>query len=171
MLAYSDLQAPAVRRRVALYSHDTQGLGHIRRNINIAAALVADDPSCDVLLLTGTPEATMLPLPPSTEVLTLPALYKDRLGQYSARVFDTPLDEILQLRAALIDTALSSFAPDLFIVDKVARGVGGELDVPLAGLRHLGRTRTVLGLRDVLDAPAVTRQDWERDGCRRARID
>lgn len=165
MLAYSDLEPPAVRRRVALYSHDTQGLGHIRRNINIAAALVADDPSCDVLLLTGTPEATMLPLPPSTEVLTLPALAKDRLGQYSARVFDTPLDEILQLRAALIDTALSSFAPDLFIVDKVARGVGGELDQPLARLRHIGRTRTVLGLRDVLDAPTVTRQDWKRDGC------
>ena len=28
------------RRRVALYSHDTQGLGHVRRNIEIAAALV-----------------------------------------------------------------------------------------------------------------------------------
>jgi len=164
MLPEQDLDLPPPRRRVALYSHDTQGLGHIRRNINIAAALVADDPSIDVLLLTGTPEATMLPLPPSTEVLTLPALHKDTSGRYSARVLAAPLDELLALRTSLIEAALMSFAPDLFIVDKVARGVGGELDQPLAALRRSGRTRTVLGLRDVLDAAPAARLDWQRDG-------
>lgn len=164
MLPDQNLALPSARRRVALYSHDTQGLGHIRRNINIASALVAGDPFVDVLLLTGTPEATMLPLPPSTEVLTLPALRKDLSGRYSARVLATPLKEILGLRAALIDTALTGFAPDLFIVDKVARGVGGELDEPLAGLRRTGRTRTVLGLRDVLDSAPATRLDWQRAG-------
>lgn len=61
------------RRRIALYSHDTQGLGHVRRNIAIGAALVAAEPRTDVLVLTGAPEATVLPLPPSTEVLTLAA--------------------------------------------------------------------------------------------------
>jgi len=164
MLPEKDLDLPPARRRVALYSHDTQGLGHIRRNINIAAAMVADDPSIDVLLLTGTPEATMLPLPPSTEVLTLPAVHKDSSGRYSARVLTAPLDEVLALRSALIEAALVAFAPDLFIVDKVARGVGGELDRPLAALRRTGRTRTVLGLRDVLDAAPATRLDWKRDG-------
>ncbi len=164
MLPDQDLDLPPPRRRVALYSHDTQGLGHIRRNINIAAALVDDDPSIDVLLLTGTPEATMLPLPGSTEVLTLPTLHKDNSGRYSARVLTAPLDELLALRSSLIEAALLCFAPDLFIVDKVARGVGGELDQPLAALRASGRTRTVLGLRDVLDAAPATRLDWQRDG-------
>ncbi len=159
-----DLDLRPVRRRVALYSHDTQGLGHIRRNINIAAALVDDDPSIDVLLLTGTPEATMLPLPASTEVLTLPTLHKDSSGRYSSRILTAPLDELLALRSTLINAALLCFAPDLFIVDKVARGVGGELDQPLAALRDTGRTRTVLGLRDVLDAAPATRLDWQRDG-------
>ncbi|MBA3369685.1 MAG: glycosyltransferase [Geodermatophilaceae bacterium] len=164
MLTDQDLDLPPARRRVALYSHDTQGLGHIRRNINIAAALVDDDPSVDVLLLTVTPEATMLPLPSSTEVLTLPTLHKDSSGRYSARVLTAPLDELLELRTTLIDAALLCFAPDLFIVDKVARGVGGELDQPLAALRATGRTRTVLGLRDVLDDGPATRLDWRREG-------
>ena len=55
-------------RRIALYSHDTQGLGHTRRNTTLAAALVAAHPDTDVLLLTGNPEAAMLPLPPRTDV-------------------------------------------------------------------------------------------------------
>lgn len=63
-------------RRVAFYSHDTQGLGHIRRNIALAAALVAAEPDTDVLLLTGNPEAATLPLPPNTDIATLPTIRK-----------------------------------------------------------------------------------------------
>lgn len=74
-------------RRLALYSHDTQGLGHVRRNSVVAAALVAKHPDTDVLLLTGAPEATALPLPPRTEVITVPSLHKNRAGDYSARKF------------------------------------------------------------------------------------
>jgi predicted glycosyltransferase len=149
------------RRRVAFYSHDAQGLGHTRRNIVIAAALVAARPETDVLLLTGSPEATALPLPPSTEVLTLPTLYKHADGHYSARVLSSPLVEILAMRSRLIETALTAFGPDLFVVDKVARGVQGSLDRALTALRGNGRTRAVLGLRDVLDEAEVARREWE----------
>ncbi|HWL96345.1 MAG TPA: glycosyltransferase [Nocardioidaceae bacterium] len=152
---------PTGRRRVALYSHDTQGLGHTRRNIVIAASLVAARPGTDVLLLTGAPEATVLPLPPSTEVLTLPTLHKHADGHYSPRVLSGPLADVLRMRSLLLDTALTSFDPDLFVVDKVARGVHGELDPALIELREHGRTRTVLGLRDVLDTPVVARREWQ----------
>ncbi|MDP9444908.1 MAG: glycosyltransferase [Actinomycetota bacterium] len=159
--AVTPLPAPARRqRRVALYSHDTQGLGHVRRNTLIAAALVEADPATDVLLLTGAPEAAMLPLPPSTELLTLPALHKDAAGHYAPRILSTPLEELLTLRARLIESALTSFDPDLVIVDKAARGVGGELDPALSALRRTGSARMVLGLRDVLDDPEVTRHEW-----------
>jgi predicted glycosyltransferase len=152
---------PNARRRVAFYSHDTQGLGHTRRNIVLAASLVAAAPGTDVLLLTGAPEATVLPLPPSTEVLTLPTLHKHDDGHYSPRVLAGPLSDVLRMRSLLLDTALVSFDPDLFVVDKVARGVHGELDLALTALREHGRTRTVLGLRDVLDSPVVARREWE----------
>lgn len=150
----------AGRHRVALYSHDTQGLGHTRRNILVASALVAARPETDVLILTGAPEATMLPMPPSTEVLTLPTLRKHLDGRYSPRVLSAPLGEVLQMRSHLVETALAAFEPDLFVVDKVARGVQGELDLALATLRRTGRTRTVLGLRDVLDTPTAASSEW-----------
>jgi predicted glycosyltransferase len=150
------------RRRVAFYSHDTLGLGHTRRNIKLAAAMVAEHPATDVLLLTGAPEATVLPLPPSTEVLTLPTLRKQLDGGYSPRVLSGPLDELLHMRSCLLETALATYDPDLLVVDKVARGVDGELDRALHTLRAMGRARIVLGLRDVLDEPQTARREWEQ---------
>jgi predicted glycosyltransferase len=158
------VRAVRTRRRVAFYSHDTQGLGHIRRNIELAAAVAGD---ADILLFSGAPEATVLPLPPATEVITLPTIGKDSDGGYSAKVLDLPLPEVIDLRGRLIASALTAFAPDLLVVDKVARGVGGELDRALDRIRRRkirgrldGRTRLVLGLRDVLDSPVVTRREW-----------
>lgn len=147
------------RRRVALYSHDTQGLGHVRRNISIASALVEGRPDTDILLLTGAPEATSLPLPGNTEVVTLPTLHKDTEGGYRPRVLGLTLEEVLHLRGQIVSSALAAFSPDLFVVDKVARGLGGELEPALRSLRD-ARTKVVLGLRDVLDSPGVTRREW-----------
>lgn len=65
------------------------------------------------------------------------------------------------MRAGVIEAALTTFAPDLLIVDKVARGVHGELDRALPRMRALHGTTTVLGLRDVLDGPATTIREWE----------
>jgi len=62
-------------RRIALYSHDAQGLGHMRRNLAIADAL-AEDGETSVLLVTGAREAGLVPLPRNTDLLTLPALSK-----------------------------------------------------------------------------------------------
>lgn len=152
---------------MVLYSHDTQGLGHIRRNIAIAAALVAADPGTNVLLLTGAPEATALPLPPRTEVLTLPTLHKDVAGAYTSRVLDTPLADVLAMRSSLVCAAVLSFRPELLIVDKVPRGVHGELDDVLCALlvprvrprlEQLVRARRLagLGLVGVLEPDRAT---------------
>lgn len=153
-------RTPLRAHRIALYSHDTVGLGHTRRNILIAAALVAAHPETDVLLLTGAPEAAMLPLPPSTDVVTLPTVRKDADGHYSPRRLSCPLDELLRMRSSMINSALTAFDPDLVVVDKVAHGLGGELDEALSTLRTSGSAQIVLGLRDVLDSPDVARREW-----------
>ncbi|HVM13584.1 MAG TPA: hypothetical protein VM287_04560, partial [Egibacteraceae bacterium] len=44
-------------RRVVLYSHDTLGLGHVRRNLAIAGAFVRGEPRPDILLISGVPAA------------------------------------------------------------------------------------------------------------------
>ncbi|PZR52651.1 glycosyl transferase family 28 [Xylanimonas oleitrophica] len=146
---------------MALYSHDTQGLGHIRRNLAIADALVAADAGTDVVVLTGNPEAATLPRPPRTDLVTLPTVRKDAGGGYDSRALGIGFDEVLRLRSAVLEATLTTFAPDLLVVDKVALGLGGELEPVLRRLRETGGTRVVLGLREVLDAPDVAVREWE----------
>jgi predicted glycosyltransferase len=50
------------------------------------------------------------------------------------------------------------------IVDKVPLGAFGELEPGLRRLRARGRARCVLGLREVLDAPATVQHEWRAGG-------
>ncbi|GAB3757363.1 glycosyltransferase family protein [Microlunatus parietis] len=146
--------------RVALYSHDTVGLGHTRRNLTIAAALSRRD--ADLLMITGNPEATRLPLPRRTDVITMPTIGKDAAGDYRSRVLSLSYPDMINVRRALLSSVLGEFRPDLLIVDKVPRGAGGELEPALRQVARDGG-RAVLGLREVLDDPASTAAQWRAD--------
>jgi predicted glycosyltransferase len=148
------------RRRVAFYSHDTQGLGHVRRTSLLARAVVDADPDTDVLLLSGAREATSLPLPERTEVVTLPRVGKHPDTGYGPRTWRGTLDDVVRVRSGVLDGALAAFRPDVLVVDKVPLGVGGELLPALRRLRAEGGTACVLGLRDVLDTPEVAVREW-----------
>jgi predicted glycosyltransferase len=143
--------------RIALYSHDSVGLGHVRRNLLLSGRLAAD--GHDVLLVSGSPEAGSMPRPPQTDLVTLPALSKDEHGTYRARHLSLGLPELQALRRDILTSTLSGFAPDVLVVDRHARGFLGELEPALDAL--VG-TRVVLGLRDVLDAPGRVRQEWHQ---------
>ena len=150
------------RRRIVLYSHDTMGLGHTRRNMLIAQTLANSPSQVDILMITGMWEASKFLLPPNVDCLTLPSLHKNPDGKYQAGSLNISLKEITRLRSTIIQTAVAGFEPDLLIVDKVPRGAVGELDPTLKFLRKQGHTRCVLGLRDVLDEPAAVQRDWNR---------
>lgn len=152
---------PVGPQRVAFYSHDTVGLGHTRRNLALAGAIVAAWPETDVLVITGNPEAATLPLPPNTDIVTVPTIAKDPAGGYCSRTLNSPLSVVVDIRSKVIEAALTAFEPDLLIVDKVPRGVNGELVPALARLAAAGRTRTVLGLREILDEPVTAVREWE----------
>ena len=157
--------------RIVLYSHDTMGLGHKRRNLLIAQTLSASALEVDILIISGMGDASDVPTPEGVDSLTLPALHKCADGQYQSRRLDLPLEEIINLRSHLILTAIQGFQPDLLIVDNVPRGALRELDPTLDYLRwsktHATEassplTRCILGLRDVLDAPIAVQRDWQR---------
>lgn len=148
--------------RVALYSHDTQGLGHIRRNLAIAHALSQIEPTPTTLLISGAQVGAAFTLPPGADLLSLPSVSKDAHGHYGPRTLSMPLDDLIALRSSVIKHALEQFQPDLLIVDKVANGFGNELLPALESLHAHGHTRCVLGLRDILDEPAVARREWEQ---------
>lgn len=150
--------------RIALYSHDTMGLGHKRRNMLIAQTLASSSVQTDILMISGMREASQFPSPPGVDCLTLPALYKRADGQYQSRRLDISLGDIITLRAKVIQSTVEAFQPDVLIVDNVPRGAVRELDPTLEYLRTQGRTRCILGLRDVLDEPVAARRDWERAG-------
>jgi predicted glycosyltransferase len=136
------------------------GIGHMRRNLLIAGALAGGRSPAVILLIAGAREINAFGVPAGVDCLSLPALQKQGNGQYQARHLDLSLNELIALRARSIAAALEAFAPDVLIVDKVPRGAVNELEPALEALRHTGRTRCVLGLRDVLDDPATVRREW-----------
>jgi predicted glycosyltransferase len=148
--------------RVALYSHDTMGLGHMRRNLLLAQALRHSRLQAVVLMIAGAREASLITATAAVDCVALPSLRKDGGGQYHPRHLAVSLRELLALRARTAGAALEEFAPDVLIVDTVPRGALRELDPVLESLRARGRTRLVLGLRDVLDEPAALQREWAR---------
>jgi len=148
--------------RIVLYSHDTMGLGHMRRNLLIAQTLSTSYLNADILMICGSREIGNFELPSSTDCLTLPAVHKDPNGKYHPRHLAISFDDLIDLRATTIRCALEVFDPDVLIVDKEPRGVANELEPTLASLCTNGRTHCVLGLRDILDDPATVYRDWRR---------
>lgn len=148
--------------RVALYSHDTVGLGHTRRNLLVAQALTDAYPNASILMLTGAATSAQFSAPPQVDFLTLPSLTKGEDGAYEPLTLDVSLKQLVKLRSRAIWGALKAFKPDVFIVDNAPRGAAGELGRTLSKLRKKGRTHCVLGLRDVLDAPETVRREWAK---------
>ncbi len=151
--------------RIALYSHDTMGLGHVRRNLALAEAIVEQHADASILLISGTHLGGAFRMPAGVDCITLPALGKHHsTGAYSARHLGCPIDHIIGLRAQTIRAALERFDPHVLIVDNVALGALGEIEPTLAALRMGKKTRTVLGLRDILDEPTVVMREWNKAG-------
>lgn len=147
--------------RIVLYSHDTLGFGHLRRNLLIAGALRGLDPAPQILMIAGMREAGAFELPPGVDCVTLPAYEKGSDGSYKPRDLGGDLASLVRVRAQAIKAAVLAFDPDLMIVDNVPRGAQGELDPLLDALQRGGRTRLILGLRDVIDRPDVVRRQWQ----------
>ncbi|WP_102159025.1 glycosyltransferase family protein [Zhihengliuella halotolerans] len=151
--------------RVVLYSHDSVGLGHTRRNLAIAHALSRELPAVtghrvSGLLITGERSATGYPCPAGWDWVVMPGISKDP-GGYSPRTLDVGMPRLMDVRSSVIDGVLQAFRPHLVIIDRHAFGVDGELAGPLERLRRdRPSCRLVLGLRDVLDAPEVAQREW-----------
>ena len=108
-----------------LYSHDSYGLGHLRRTLLIAARLAAMKCRPEILVVTGSPRAQSFALPARVDTVKLPAATKDDGGGYRSRTFDMPLPELVRLRSALVEAAVDAFDPDLMLVDHAPAGLAG----------------------------------------------
>ena len=149
-------------RRVVLYSHDTFGLGHLRRSRALASALTQSGTVGSAIILTGSPVAGRFTFPHAVDHVRLPGVKKLADGTYVSQNSGMDLEATTSLREGLINSTIAQYDPDLLIVDKEPTGFRGELLPTLETLSRTGRTRIVLGLRDVLDEPEVLASEWER---------
>jgi predicted glycosyltransferase len=152
--------------RLLTYSQDGLGLGHFRRTMNIAQAVLARAPEGNVLTLADA-AATCLPAPISgMDYVKLPTIVK--VGRVSSRGkswepstlrFET--DAVIRLRRALMLAAFEEFKPTAVLVDHMPVGALGELKPILEYASQMrDRPRLMLGIRDILDAPDVIRRAW-----------
>jgi predicted glycosyltransferase len=136
--------------RVLIYSHDTFGLGHLRRCRTIAHALVERHKDLSVLILSGSPIIGSFDFRSRVDFVRIPGVIKLRDGEYTSLNLHIDIEEMLAMRASIIRHTADIFDPDLFIVDKEPLGLRGEVLETLQLLKSRG-TPLVLGLRDVMD--------------------
>jgi len=151
-------------KRILVYSHDTFGLGNIKRMLEISKHLVAAYSNVSVLIISGSPMVHAFRIPPRIDYIKLPCLARTLDGAYDVKFLGLGYDDTIRLRATLITSALLDFSPDLILVDKKPFGVSNELAPGLRLLHGRGALpKVVLLLRDILDNPETTTATWERN--------
>ena len=149
---------------VMAYSHDGFGLGHLRRNTNIASRFVQTNPESNVLLLVGCPPGAFFASTAGIDLIKIPSIVKVAAEMYRPLSLSISVERMKMLRASMIQKAAEIFKPDLFLVDHVPTGVWAELLPTLQMLRESDNPpRIILGMRDIVDAPEVVCQLWRRE--------
>ncbi|MGE0119357.1 MAG: glycosyltransferase family protein [Dongiaceae bacterium] len=144
-----------------IYSHDTFGLGHLRRCRAIAHALVEHNKDLSALILTGSPIIGSFDFRARVDFVRIPGVIKLRNGGYTSLSLLIDIEETLAMRQSVIHHTADIFDPDLFIVDKEPLGLRGEVKNTLEMLKDRG-VPLILGLRDVMDEPGLLAPEWER---------
>jgi len=147
--------------RILMYSHDTFGLGHLRRCRTIAHALVERFKGLTVLIISGSQIAGAFGFKARVDFVKIPSVIKLYSGDYTSISDHIDIKDTLAMRQALILETARLFDPDIFIVDKEPMGLHGEVEPTLISLQLEG-CKTVLGLRDVMDSPELLSEEWKK---------
>ena len=147
--------------RILIYSHDTFGLGHLRRCRAIAHALVERFKGLTVLIISGSQIAGAFDFKARVDFVKIPSVIKPYSGDYTSISEHISITDTLTMRKSLILETAHVFDPNIFIVDKEPMGLHNEVEPTLRSLKEAGCTN-VLGLRDVMDSPALLKEEWDK---------
>lgn len=151
--------------KAMFYSHDTYGLGHLRRTLTLANHVRLSSPRMSQLIVTGSPSAQSFVLPDGTDYVKLPSVTKNKAGDYEARTLDSTFSDIRDMRSDILLSSAKHFQPDFFVVDHAPAGLDGEaLDTLRFFRERHPDTKLIVGLRDIIDEAPKVRATWERDG-------
>src|SRR5436190_3977542 len=99
-----DVRAPSVM----FYSHDTYGLGHLRRTLALVNFFGSRRPFSQ-LIVTGSPVAHRFPLPAGADYIKMPSVVKVAAGTYASRSLGLPFRAIRALRRDVLLGAARHF--------------------------------------------------------------
>ena len=97
--------------RILIYSHDSFGLGHLRRCRAIAHAIVDRFKGVSVLILSGSPIIGSFDFLPRVDFVRIPGVVKLHNGEYQSLGLHIDLDQTMAIRAAIIKQTAESFRP------------------------------------------------------------
>jgi len=147
--------------RLLIYSHDSFGLGHLRRCRTIAHELVDRYKGLSVLIITGSPIIGRFDFKARVDFIRIPGVIKLHNGEYTSLGLLIDLADTLALREAIILNTSKVFKPDIFLVDKEPGGLKDEVVSTLAYFKDTN-TKCILGLRDVMDSPELLKKEWQK---------
>ena len=114
--------------RIALFTHDAYGVGHIRRSSRILRAVAERSPDSPLLLITGAPATNLLrDLPENADTIKIPTIITSGTQGTRPPTLNLGLAELASLRGELTRKALALFDPDVFLVDNFPLGTRLEL--------------------------------------------
>jgi predicted glycosyltransferase len=149
-------------KKLLVYSHDTYGLGNLRRMLAICKSLSGALPDLAILLLSGSPMVQSFRLADGLDYIKLPCLTRVEREGYAVKSLRLGIVEGIKLRSDLMLTAAANFQPDLLLVDKKPFGIKNELKATLEYLKQTSpRLKAALILRDILDTPEATMSVWQ----------
>src|SRR6185369_10418676 len=120
------LQAETRPPRIAIFTHDTFGLGHVRRCLHILRALARRSPDAAILLITGSPAVQLLEgLPGNADWVKIPTIVKTGSRGQGPPHLPVAKAEVAHLRERLIREAVAGFSPDVLLVDNFPLGSQG----------------------------------------------
>ena len=134
--------------RVLIYSHDTFGLGHMRRSRAIANALVAARPGVSVVIVSGSPVIGSFEFGHGVDHVRVPGVTKLPDGDYRSLNLNLSIDEAVRSARGDHPADGRDLRARPLHRRQGADGFRGEIMPALERLRARG-CRIVLGVRDV----------------------
>ncbi|HKK33514.1 MAG TPA: glycosyltransferase, partial [Desulfomicrobiaceae bacterium] len=116
---------PSSSYNILMYSHDTYGLGHIRRTMAIARTLVGE--GVNILILTGSPIVGRFDFPEGVDFVRIPGMIKQSNESYVPHSIRVAPEYAMNIRQEIITATAKAFNPALFIVDKAPLGLNREI--------------------------------------------
>lgn len=149
----------------AFYSHDGFGLGHLSRTVHLANRLRELEPDVDIHIITSSPAAHRVQSLHDFAWIKLPSVTKCGVERYRPHHLSMDLESVVALRAALLLRTVQHLRPDLLVVDHRPLGLKKEASPALNWLKAWSpKTRTVVGLRDIVDEARTVKSDWREQG-------